>query len=194
MTGHNGAGGRVHKCRVSEESAKTGGDDEKVSLKCVYSLIFVLFVCQLSSVPWLYGCFLNLNARYEAKFSQLEERIRASYEDERHFRSKRDLGSIQDNSITRSDEFPGVLRYAGDNDTARNDTAFTIDDVVHMKHNFSSDDWIWLNKYSRVPVSVVQNLIASTLSADILSAVLRNSDLEKWISFPVSRRPDSPES
>lgn len=132
------------ECRLSENAVDRGKGEASIRLLCMF--VLVLLATQLVSFYWLYACFLNLDARYEVWFRRLQTRIK-SYDGAR---TKRDT-SIQDNSIVRVDE---LMRFAGENETAKNDSMLTVDELLRMKQNYSSDEWIWLNKYSRVPVSI----------------------------------------
>lgn len=125
----------------------TDHDRSEASLRLLYILVFFLLTVQFLTFYWLYACFLNLDNQYESRFRELQKNLKSSCT-ETTIRRKRDI-SILDNSI-KVDENP---RYLSENETTKNDSMLTMDELLHIKQNYSSEDWVWLNKYSRVPVS-----------------------------------------
>lgn len=123
-------------------------EGDKVSWYLVYFFISVLFLTQFVSFYYLYAYYLNLDNKYEIKFKEL--RIKMNSHDVVLQRAKRDLG-IKENSIMKPaiDEIKVDVKDA---EGAKNDSTLTIEEVIHFKQNFSAEDWVWLNKYSRVPV------------------------------------------
>lgn len=122
--------------------------NEKVSWHAVYFLISVLFITQIMSFYYLYVCYINLDSKYEIRFKEQND-IMSSH-DVVLRRAKRDLG-IKDNSIMKpaTDE----IKIDTDTEGAKNESTLTIEEIIHFnKQNFSAEDWVWLNKYSRVPV------------------------------------------
>ncbi len=113
----------------------------------VYGLVIVLFGVQVATCYTFCVYYWQLDNKYEMRFHQLEMRI-IDYEGF-GYRVKRDTG-IQDNSVLRPvDE---VKVEVVDNETAKNESTLTMDDIIHLRQNFSNEVWVWLNKYSRVPV------------------------------------------
>lgn len=123
-------------------------DGDKISLHLVYALIFVLFATQLISFYYLYTYFLNLEDKCEVRFNSLQNRVN-TYDTMVH-RAKRDLG-IKDNSII-TPTIDEMRVDINDTEMVKNDSTLTIEEMILLKQNFSNEDWVWLNKYSRVPV------------------------------------------
>lgn len=129
----------------------TDHDRSEVSLRLLYVLVFFLLTVQFITFYWLYACFLDLDSQYESRFRELQKSLKSSCT-KTTIRRKRDI-SILDNSIKVDEN----LRYLSENETTKNDSMLTMDELLHMKQNYSSEDWVWLNKYSRVPVSIILN-------------------------------------
>lgn len=120
-----------------------------VSWKILYFLVFVTFVTQFVSFNYLYTQHRNLEIKYDVRLKELENRMK-NHDVSLH-RVKRDL-EMKDNSIMK----PAINEIKADITEAelvKNESNLTLDEIIQFKHNnLSAEDWIWLNKYSRVPV------------------------------------------
>ncbi|XP_065200917.1 uncharacterized protein LOC135831949 [Planococcus citri] len=134
-------------------------NSDSVPWNVFYFLLIVTFSTQFVSFCYLYTRHRNLEIKYDMQFTEVDNRLK--YYDVSFHRVKRDL-EMKDNSIMKpaTNEIKADINEA---ELTKNDSTLTIDDVIHFKHhNLSAEDWIWLNKYSRVPLKIMEEFCKTT--------------------------------
>lgn len=126
-----------------------GGDN--TSLRKVHVVVLVLFVVQIITVYTGYEWYTRLDRKYESKYRDLRQLLQG-YERSPRIRFRRDTG-IQDNSVGKSSTDNGSKMMETESQPAKNGSTEIVEEIMNLKPNFSDKAWIWLNDYSRVPVS-----------------------------------------
>lgn len=129
----------------------------KPETRCVKLFLFVVLVVEILSVYTLYTYYRDLEEKCELRFRQLQDRMNA-YESSPSFgyhRVRRQTGNtIQDDGKAIVDDSKFLASSLENDISAKNTTSsLTLDDFLHLKQNFTNETWIWLNEYSRIPVS-----------------------------------------
>lgn len=117
----------------------------------VHVLVLVLFVAQIITIYTGYEYYTRLDRKYDAKYRDLRQLVRSC---ESRSRKRRDT-SVQDNSVVRplpSDNSLKMMETEGE-PSLKNGSAEIVDEIMNLKPNLTDKAWIWLNDYSRVPVS-----------------------------------------
>lgn len=113
--------------------------------RCLHVVVFALFVIQVVTIYTGYLYYAELDQKCELRYDDLRQLVRSR---QKGPRVRRDT-SVHDNSIVKSPADEAFKMDAA----GKNGSVEIVDELMNLKPNFSDKAWIWLNDYSRVPVS-----------------------------------------